>query len=165
MAPASTSSSPAALLREDELRAWAGFLRAHASLMAQLDRELEASHGLPLRSFDVLVQLAQAPDRRLRMSELADAVVLSRSGLTRLVDRLTEQGYVERQRCPSDARGAHAVLTAAGLRRVRRAGPTHVASVRRLFHSRFSDDELRALGEFWERLAGPAGVGGQPQAS
>jgi DNA-binding MarR family transcriptional regulator len=120
--------------------------------MSQLDRELEASHGLALRSYDVLIQLSRAPDRRLRMSELADAVVLSRSGLTRLVDRLEAQGLVERQPCRSDARGSHAVLTAAGLRRVRAATPTHVESVRRLFHSRFSDGELRTLGDFWERL-------------
>jgi DNA-binding MarR family transcriptional regulator len=153
---------PRARLGEDEQRAWGGFLRAHANLVAELDRELESAHGLPLRSYDVLIQLARAPEGRLRMSELADAVVLSRSGLTRLVDRLARQGYVERRPCPTDARGAWAVLTPAGRERLREASGTHIDSVRRRFLGRFSAQELRRLGDFWERLGAspPPGASG-----
>src|SRR5215212_3461298 len=83
-----------------ELEAWYGFLRSHSGLIAELDRELEATHGMALRSYEVLLKLAQADQGRMRMSELADAVVLSRSGLTRLVDRLEElrtmAGYWQR---------------------------------------------------------------------
>ena len=140
-------------LSEEEIRAWGGFLRTHANLITQLDRELEAAHALPLRSYDVLIQLARAPEGSLRMSELADAVVLSRSGLTRLVDRLVEQGYVERRSCPSDARGALAAITPRGLERVREAAGTHIESVRRLFHDRLRRSDLEALDDCWERLA------------
>lgn len=139
-------------LASNEQAAWAGFLRTHADLITQLDRELEASHGLPLRSYDVLIQLSRAPDQSLRMSQLADAIVLSRSGLTRLVDRLVGEGYVERRPCPNDARGALATLTPAGLERVRGAAGTHLESVRRLFLDRFSPSELETLAGFWGRL-------------
>ena len=88
-----------------------------------------AEHDLPLPSYDVLVQLSEAPGRRLRMTELADRVLLSRSGLTRLVDRLARDGLVERQACPDDARGTLAVLTDAGLERLRTAWPTHLRGV------------------------------------
>src|SRR5881397_3274392 len=99
---------------ELELDAWAGFLRTHATLVRELDEELTERHGLPLSSYDVLVQLDRAPEGRLRMSHLADAVLLSRSGLTRLVTRLEKQGLLERADCPSDARGAFAAITDAG---------------------------------------------------
>jgi DNA-binding MarR family transcriptional regulator len=89
-------------------------------------------------------------------------VVLSRSGLTRLVDRLEAQGHVERRRCPSDARGAHAIITPSGMKRLRAAAGTHVASVRRLFLDRFSESELRTLAGLWERLELEAPFPGQP---
>jgi DNA-binding MarR family transcriptional regulator len=149
-------------LSQVELAAWYGFLRAHSGLIAQLDRELEAGHGMALRSYEVLLKLAQADEGRLRMSELADAVVLSRSGLTRLVDRLEAEGYVERRRCPSDARGAHAIITQAGRERLRDAVGTHVTSVRRLFLDRFSETELRTLAGLWERLELEAPAAGAP---
>src|SRR3954451_7390681 len=98
----------------DELAAWRGFLRVHASLMKALDGELEAAHGLPLTSYEVLIYLAEQPEGKLRMRDLADKVLLSRSGLSRLADRLERAGLVEREPCPDDARGAFAVLTAAG---------------------------------------------------
>src|SRR3978361_1060863 len=88
---------------EQELDAWRGFLRTHATLVRELDEELTEQHGLPLSSYDVLIQLAEAPDGMLRMSPLADAVLLSRSGLTRLVSRLASQGMVERRECENDA--------------------------------------------------------------
>ena len=118
-----------AALSTSELVAWRTFLRAHATIVRRLESELVAEHDLPLASYDVLVQLSEAPDRRLRMTELAERVLLSRSGLTRLVDRLVRDGLVERQACPEDARGTLAVLTDRGLERLRGAWPTHVRGV------------------------------------
>src|SRR3954454_10750472 len=103
---------------ELELDAWRGFLRTHAPLVRELDDELTERHGLPLSSYDVLVQLDEAPEGRLRMSSLADAVLLSRSGLSRLVTRLEGQGLIERAECPNDARGAFAAITNAGRARL-----------------------------------------------
>ena len=137
---------------ERELAAWRGFLRTHAGLVKELDADLEAQHQLPLTSYDVLTTLADQPQGRMRMRDLADAVVLSRSGLTRLVDRLQREGLLEREQCASDARGAYAVLTETGRDRLREAQPLHRDGVRRRFLSRFSTEELHVLAEFWERL-------------
>jgi DNA-binding MarR family transcriptional regulator len=144
-------------LRDDELAAWRGFLRSHSRLAHELDAELTAEHDLSLSSYDVLAQLAHSPGRRLRMSELASSVLLTPSGLTRLVDRLGREGLVERAPCDDDARGYFAVLTEAGLERFARARHTHLDGVRRLFLSHFSDAELRRLGEQWQRLTGRPG--------
>lgn len=138
--------------------AWAGFLRTHSALIQRLDAELRAEHGLALTSYDVLTQLAAAPDRRLRMSELAEAVLLTRSGLTRLVDRLERQGLVERRACPSDARSTFAALTDSGLERLLSARATHLEGVRRLFLDRLSTPEAEGLAALWPRL-----VQGAPQ--
>ena len=108
---------------------WRIFLRAHALLLRRLESELLSEHDLPLPSYDVLVQLSEAPGRRLRMTELAERVLLSRSGLTRLVDRLVRDGLVAREACPDDARGTLAVLLPAGLERLRTAWPTHLRGV------------------------------------
>lgn len=130
-------------------------LRVHASLMKTLDAELEAAHRLPLTSYEVLMQLAEAPDRRMRMCDLADSVLLSRSGMSRLVDRLERDGLLERAACSADARGSYAVLTPAGLGLLREARPTHHAGIRRRFLEHFSEDELRMLSAMWDRLAAP----------
>jgi DNA-binding MarR family transcriptional regulator len=137
----------------EQLHAWRTFLRAHAAATRVLESELEAAEGLPLASYDVLVQLAEAPDSALRMSDLAAAVLLSRSGLTRLVDRLAADGLVERRACPSDARGTLAVLTPAGRDRLRDAAPTHLRGVHEHFTSKFSDDELDTLATLLARVA------------
>lgn len=139
-------------LSEQELRAWRGMLRAHAALTKALDAQLEAEHGLPLVSYEVLLVLAQAPARKMRMSELAETVVLSRSGLTRLVDRLEREGLIRRQTCRDDARGAFAALTDAGDARLGAARATHLAGVRALFLSHLSPAEQELLGELWERM-------------
>jgi len=141
-----------ASLSARELAAWRGFLRTHGVLVARLDRELRAEHGMPLAAYDVLVQLHAAAGRRLRMRELADAVLLSRSGLTRLVDRLVEQGLVAREPCPDDARGSFAVLTRSGARALREARPTHLAGVRRLFLAPLSGEQQEGLVEVWDRI-------------
>ena len=135
-----------------ELGAWRGFLRVHAALIRELDAELEREHGLPLTSYEVLLFLANAPGKRLRMSELADSVLLSRSGLTRLVDRLEGAGLLAREACPSDARGSFAVLTDAGTKAFRRAQATHLAGVRARFLDRLSAVDQERLEALWERL-------------
>jgi DNA-binding MarR family transcriptional regulator len=152
MATQETHTTPGADLSELELAAWRGFLQAHAVLARRLDASLEAEHGLPLSSYEVLLFLATAPDGRMRMSELADSVLLSRSGLTRLVDRLVREGYVERASCPSDKRGFFAVLTPAGMRRFEQARSAHLNDVREQFLAHFGPEELEQLASFWERL-------------
>jgi DNA-binding MarR family transcriptional regulator len=135
---------------------WRSFLRAHAGVVRDLERELVAEAGMPLAWYDVLLQLAEAPGRRLRMAELADSVLLSRSGLTRLVDRLQAEGLVCRERSIDDARGTFTVLTSAGLDRLRHAAPTHLSGIQQHWLEHFDDDELRVLGELLGRLDGPA---------
>jgi DNA-binding MarR family transcriptional regulator len=143
----------ARLLSDRELSAWRGFLRAHTALTRELDAELLAAHGLPLTSYEVLLFLADAPGGRMRMSELAESVLLSRSGLTRLVDRLAGSGLIERTRCTEDARGWFAAITPKGREVFDEARKTHLDGVRRLFVASFSKDELEALGGCLERLA------------
>jgi DNA-binding MarR family transcriptional regulator len=135
---------------------WRAFLRAHAAVVRDLERELVAEAGLPLAWYDVLLQLAESPHRRLRMADLADSVLLSRSGLTRLVDRLQAEGLVCRERSIDDARGTFTVLTDAGFERLRAAAPTHLAGIQQHWLEHFDDDELHRLGELLGRLGGPA---------
>jgi len=146
------------LLTREELGAWRGLLRVHAGMTKALDAELVRAHGLPLSSYEVLLFLADAPDGRLRMSELAEGVLLSRSGLTRLVDRMERDGLLRRERCEDDARGYYAIITDAGRELFQRARATHLDGVRDLFLNRLSAAELRTLGELWERVSpGAAG--------
>ena len=139
-------------LTADELAAWRGFLQVHSDLTHQLDAELQAEHDLPLTSYEVLLFLNDAPEGRLRMSELADRVLLSRSGLTRLVDRLEKRKLVGREACPDDARGFFAVITDAGRDTFAASRRTHLAGVRRLFLDRLSATQRRELAEAWETL-------------
>ena len=141
---------------DPRLAAWSAFLRAHARVVRELERELQAEQGMALTDYDVLVQLASAPERRLRMSELADGLVLSRSGATRLVDRLEAAGLVERVSCDTDRRGQWAALTDAGSSRLRTASPTHLRGVASHFLDRLSAPELAALERTLARLAGDA---------
>ena len=145
--------STTAPLTSTELAAWRSFLRAHATVTRRLETELVAEHDLPLASYDVLVQLSEAPSGALRMTELAERVLLSRSGLTRLVDRLERDGLVERQACPDDARGTLAVLTDSGLARLRAAWPTHLRGVAQHVTDKLSTEELATLEELLGRLA------------
>jgi DNA-binding MarR family transcriptional regulator len=145
-----------------ELSVWRTFLRAHASITRRLEHDLAAEHMLPLPSYDVLLQLAESPQRRLRMTELADRVLLSRSGLTRLVDRLAADGLVDREPCPSDARGTFTVITEAGLERLREAAPTHLRGIEEHVTSRLSPDELDAFGRLLRKLLTPAEAETEP---
>jgi DNA-binding MarR family transcriptional regulator len=135
-----------------ELSAWRGFLRVHAAVLRELDRELQDAHDLPLTAYEVLLFLEQAPENRLRMSELAASLLLSQSGITRLVDRLEREGLVVRERCDSDGRGYYAVLTAEGRARFAEARPTHLAGVRGHFLDRLSERDLVRLAVAWDRI-------------
>ncbi|MBA3294865.1 MAG: winged helix-turn-helix transcriptional regulator [Geodermatophilaceae bacterium] len=134
------------------LASWRVFLRAHAVVTRRLEAELLEEQDLPLASYDVLFQLVDAPGRRLRMTELASAVLLSRSGISRLVDRLQREGLVIRETASEDARGMYAVLLPAGVSRLRDAAPTHLRGVAEHMTSKFSEDELDALRALLERL-------------
>ncbi len=136
-----------------ELRAWRGLLRSHACLAKRLDAELERTHGLPMSSYEVLGHLAEASAGRMRMCDLAEQAQLSRSGLTRLVDRLERDGLLERCSCKHDARGAYACMTDAGSELLQAARATHVALIREEFLSRFTEVELARFAEMCERIA------------
>jgi DNA-binding MarR family transcriptional regulator len=135
--------------------AWRNFLHAHARVTRRLDEELQAAHGLSLAEYDALLQIAHAPGRRVRMNVLAERVILSRSGITRLVDRLEAAGSVERAACTTDARGQEAVLTPLGLERLRSAATTHLDGVRRLFLDRLDLADLAAIEASLGRVADP----------
>jgi DNA-binding MarR family transcriptional regulator len=132
--------------------AWVRLLRAHAALTRELSSRLEAVHELTLSDFDVLVQLYYAEGRRLRRIDLARSVLLTASGITRLLDGLESAGLVGKQRCDSDARVIYAVLTEAGVRKVEEARDSHLADIEELFGSRFSAQEREQLAELLGRL-------------
>ncbi len=131
---------------------WIRFLRAHAAVTRQLSTRLEAEHGLTLSDYDVLVQLAFAPDQRLRRVDLARTVLLSASGITRLLDGLERAGWVEKARCETDARVTYAVLTPTGLAKFEAAQASHLEDIDELFASRFDGDEQVTLAELLGRL-------------
>ena len=140
-------------LTAGELRAWRGLLRAHACLARRLDAELDQAHGLPMTSYEVLHHLDEALGGRMRMRDLAEHAQLSRSGLTRLVDRLEREELLERCSCEHDARGSYACLTERGRERLEDARVTQLAVVREHFFSRFSELELSVLADMCERIA------------
>jgi DNA-binding MarR family transcriptional regulator len=135
-----------------EVQAFVSFVRAHASVVRRLDRELSADHGLTINDYEVLLRLARAPDRMMRRVDLAQQVLLTPSGITRLLDGLQRCGYVEKAACDTDARVVYAKLTDAGRAKLKEATDDHVASIRALFGERFSDAELGTLCDFLERL-------------
>jgi DNA-binding MarR family transcriptional regulator len=153
MSAAATSAVGDADLSDLELRAWRGLSRAHAALAKRLDGELETAHGLGLSSYEVLSALAEEPGNRMRMCELADSALLSRSGLTRLVDRLERDGLIRRACCHSDGRGSFACITGEGRRRLTEARPTYLAGIRNDFVARFSETELERIARLWARVA------------
>jgi DNA-binding MarR family transcriptional regulator len=131
---------------------WIRFLRAHAALTRQLSTRLESEHGLTLSDFDVLAQLYSAPERALRRIDIARQVLLTASGITRLLERLERAGWVTKQNCETDARVTYAVLTEEGMRKFEAARATHVDDVEELFASRLTDDERVQLGELLAKL-------------
>ena len=136
------------------LDAWRSYLQSHASIVRMLDAELVAEHGMTTRDYEVLLYVAQAPERRLPMSALAERTMLTRSGITRLIDGLVEAGLIERVACASDARVSYAQLTDDGHEKLRRAGCAHVRSINRLFLEHFSPEEVEQLAGLLSRLPG-----------
>jgi len=128
-------------------RAWAGLLQVHAALVPLLDRQLQRGTGLPLAWYDVLLELNAAEGGRLRMGELGERVVLSRTRVSRLVEELSRSGLVCRQVNPDDRRSAFAVMTDAGRQRLRDAAPTYMAGIREHFTCYLEADELSAVGD------------------
>src|SRR3954464_10471239 len=154
-----TAEVPLRELAPHELGAWRGMLRVHSALVKALDAELMATHGLPLTSYEVLINLQAAPGRRRRMAELAAGVLLSRSGTTRLVDPLERDGLLERDTCDSDGRGCFAVLTDRGEELLAQARATHLEGVRERFLRHFEPAELEQMARWWDRaLPGAADV-------
>jgi DNA-binding MarR family transcriptional regulator len=141
------------------MAAWGGLLRSHATMTRAMNAQLVAEHGLTLSDYDVLVHLANAPDRRMRRVDLANSVLLTASGITRLLDRMEAEGWVCKQSCKSDARVTWAVLTEAGHEKLVEAAQTHHADIARLFTDRLSAEELDALGCLLGRL------GSRPEAT
>jgi DNA-binding MarR family transcriptional regulator len=134
------------------LEAWVSLLRAHSTLTRELNAELVNTHGLTINDYEVLLHLARADERRLRRVDLAERLVLTASGITRLLDGLERSGLVEKANCASDARVTYAVLTDAGLATLREAGRTHRDGIDRLFESRFSEKEATQLAGLLSRL-------------
>ena len=153
--PGGSASGPGgqAIPAPADVAVWRSFLRAHSRLLRQLESDLVERGEIPLATYDVLVQLTEAPDHRLRMTELADLVLLSRSGLTRLIDRLERDGLVRREPCADDARGMFAVLTSLGVDRLRSASYVHLPGVGAHFVRRYNRQELARLGQLLARLA------------
>jgi len=145
-------STPLVEQREQQFEAWKRFLRAHAALTRQLSADLVAEHGLTINDYEVLLHLSRADERRLRRVDLAERVILTASGITRLLEGLEHGGYVERDSCPSDRRVVYAKLTDAGLDKLRAASRTHLAGVDELFVQRYNDEERATLAELLGRL-------------
>lgn len=144
---------------DPRLTPWRAFLIAHARVSRRLDEELRAEHDVTFAEYDALLTIARAPGRRIRMGQLADEVLLSKSGVTRLIDRLVGDGLVERSACMADARGAEAVLTDLGLARLRAASKTHLRGINEHFLGVLEPADLEALERTMTavaRLAGPA---------
>lgn len=156
--PAPPADEP--LVPPRQMAAWRAFLTAHARITDRLARELRDREDLPLTWYDVLVQLSEAQDHRLRMQELADRVVLSKSGLTRLIDRMEQAGYVTRFPCPDDRRGTFAQMTDTGYATIKRTAPTHLTGIREHFADVIDDAEAAVVTEALTRVL--AHLGDEP---
>jgi DNA-binding MarR family transcriptional regulator len=141
-------------LSASELRTWQALLHAYHDVVRTLDREMQDEHDLTLAEYDVLLRLTSAPDKALRMSDLAQRVLMSPSGITRLVDRLTKRGFVERQEDPDDGRVAMAHLTQAGVQHLRTAAKTHLRGIREHFTGRLTETQLRQIADGLEMITG-----------
>jgi DNA-binding MarR family transcriptional regulator len=152
-------------LDELEYAAWRAFLRAHGRVTRRLDAELSEECGLTLTAYEVLLRLRYAPGRGMRMAELAEQVLLSPSGITRVVDQFVRRGLVERRREPSDGRGHIAVLTGKGSEALKNASPVHLRGVREYFLNRLTESQLRCLTEALRAASGSDSLGEGPSRS
>lgn len=153
------STPDSSTLDGSALDAWRAYLQSHALIVRELDADLLAEHEITARDYEVLLYLAQSPDRQLPMSAVAERTMLTRSGVTRLIDGLVGSGFITRTACSTDGRVSYAQLTDKGYEALRQAGRTHVAGIRRLFLTHFSAEELELLAELLGRL--PGGTLGQ----
>jgi DNA-binding MarR family transcriptional regulator len=144
-------------LSEDEQRAWRVYLAASKLLEEQLGRDLQRAHGLTINDYEILARLSESPGRRMRMTDLAERCLLSKSRLSHQITRMEHAGLVRREVCPSDRRGAFAVLTDEGMTRLERAAPTHVEGVRQHFLDRLTPDEVSALSGAFGKVAARLG--------
>ena len=151
-----STTASSGLLEGAALAAWRSYLQSHARILRELDADLLADQGMTTRDYQVLLYLSKEPERRLAMSALAERTMLTRSGITRLVDGLVAAGLVQRISCPSDARVSYAALTDAGYEKLRQAGCTHIAGIQRLFLEHFDEAEITQLAELLSRLPGAA---------
>jgi DNA-binding MarR family transcriptional regulator len=147
---------------DPRLEAWRAFLTAHALLTRRLDEDLRTEEGLTLGEYSALLQVAEAPGRALRMNQLATGIFLSRSGVTRLIDRLEADGLIERSTCTDDGRGALAVLTEAGLARLRAAGSTHLAGIAQYFLDVVPGADLELLAGTFRAIGERVRAEGEP---
>ncbi len=139
-----TNTAEPKWLDDEEMAFWRDFVTVNLRVLDDISADLRAESDLTMDDYEVLVHLSEAPERRIRMSELSELVVQSRSRLTQRIDRMVQRGWVRRERCPEDGRGQYAVLTDAGLEVLADAAPGHVASVRRHLLDRLDRDQLRA---------------------
>ena len=134
------------------LQMWRSFLQTHSTVVKYLERRMEEQHGLPLPWWDVLLQLADGPGGRLRMGELAESVLLTRSGITRLVDRMIVEGLVDREPCPGDRRGYYAIITQKGRDTIERVGPDHSKDAWAVFLGHINEEEAELMGKVFNRV-------------
>jgi DNA-binding MarR family transcriptional regulator len=156
---ARTKPRPTRWLTAEEQRAWRAYVDANRLLVDAIDDELQRDAGIPYTYYEILVRLSEAPERRLRMSELADRATASRSRMSHAVARLEAMGWVRRDECPSDRRGQVAVLTDDGFAALEAAAPGHVDCVREALFDQLTPEQVRALREIGEavvRHLGPA---------
>src|SRR5262245_19343990 len=142
----------AAITTQTNLAAWISFLRSHAAIKRQLNTDLLEGHDLTLSDYEVLLRLSQAEGHEMRRIDLAESVLLTASGITRLLDGLEGAGCVEKGSCASDARVSYARLTPIGHQKLREAAVTHLAGIEELFTGRYTEEELETLGELLSRL-------------
>jgi DNA-binding MarR family transcriptional regulator len=154
-------SSQVLIEQASAIEAFVRLVRGHSAVTRALNAQLVADHGLTINDYEALLHLARAEDRRMRRVDLAERLILTASGVTRLLDGLEEAGYVDRAACASDRRVTYAVLTEAGVAKLREASKTHVADIREIFETRFNAEELDQLVALLERLPHAADATGE----
>jgi DNA-binding MarR family transcriptional regulator len=148
-----------------QLESWVSFLRSHAAITRELSAQLQREHGLTLNDYEVLLHLSHAEGGMLRRVDLAERVILTASGITRLLEGLEQEGYVCKEHCASDARVSYAKLTDEGADKLRNAAVTHLRGIDELFTGRYSGSELATLAELLARLPVPGAPGASPSCT
>lgn len=137
---------------EEELSAWRLFIKTHARIIERIESDLADQKRVPLTTYDVLIELFEAPNRKLRLGDLTKKVILTKSGLTRLVDRMEREGLLRREKSEEDKRGAYAVLTEAGESELRKAWPVYAKGIKKYFAASLGESNLSALRKALSRI-------------